>query len=426
MNAWLGCPPPLEDETLSSWFRRVATENGLNARELYRAAMPGGHLFSYDLDRTACISLTAALSVHTLLSQERITQMTLNRWNGIVTEDATSIGSSIWLPTVGRASGSKNFGQQICPSCLREDSTPYYRIHWRLSQLPYCTFHAEILVDRCPCCGQPIQVLKSASAQDTHLSCAGCGFDFRRVHPTAVDKKILPAHLHRVLLDGWGQAGEYRHIHAVIYFRILYVLVRLLVSGHASHNLRKACAQIFDEPRLEGANIPRLKQIERLTPRARMMALTTAERLLQDWPTSFISACKKAGLTSRHLLKGNQVYPFAFEDPIKRHLSKSRDKASSDEIVAAAEALKRRDIKPTRIALEETLGKKFKPPTDVVVPGRECIPYGTHRYWKLDGVSPEVRARAKIAARLAGENVGAWVDHALRRVLTENTTNDYI
>lgn len=48
---------------------------------------------------------------------------------------------------------------------------------------------------------------------------------------------------------------------------------------------------------------------------------------------------------------------------------------------------------------------------------RKCLPYGTHRYWKLDGVSPETRAKVKKAAKLAGENVGSWVERALREKL---------
>jgi hypothetical protein len=41
------------------------------------------------------------------------------------------------------------------------------------------------------------------------------------------------------------------------------------------------------------------------------------------------------------------------------------------------------------------------------------------RYWKLDGVSLEVRQAARVEAARAGESVGGWIDHVLRDVLSQ-------
>lgn len=46
-----------------------------------------------------------------------------------------------------------------------------------------------------------------------------------------------------------------------------------------------------------------------------------------------------------------------------------------------------------------------------------AAPWGKGRYWKLDGVSPEVKEAARGAAHRAGEGVGSWLDALLRREL---------
>lgn len=51
---WTVPPSPFEGESLSSWFVRLAHGNGIRPTDLYRAILPGGHLYQQDFDRTAC------------------------------------------------------------------------------------------------------------------------------------------------------------------------------------------------------------------------------------------------------------------------------------------------------------------------------------------------------------------------------------
>ena len=48
---WPGRPIPLEGETFSSWFSRVAHTNFLNPSDLYAAINPGARLYSLDFER---------------------------------------------------------------------------------------------------------------------------------------------------------------------------------------------------------------------------------------------------------------------------------------------------------------------------------------------------------------------------------------
>jgi len=87
--------------------------------------------------------------------------------------------------------------------------------------------------------------------------------------------------------------------------------------------------------------------------------------------------------------------------------------------MAAKAYLKARGIHPTYQALRHLLGLHFHAHRDMALPATKHAPYGTHRYWKLDGISPDVRAAAKRAAHKEGENVGAWVNKALRHKLQQ-------
>ena len=79
--------------------------------------------------------------------------------------------------------------------------------------------------------------------------------------------------------------------------------------------------------------------------------------------------------------------------------------------------MQRQDTLPTRGALSQVLGCKSKHIDELAVPAGDHCAYGTNRYWKLDGVSPEVRAAARAAAIHEGHNVGPWVDQILREAL---------
>jgi len=92
--------------------------------------------------------------------------------------------------------------------------------------------------------------------------------------------------------------------------------------------------------------------------------------------------------------------------------------ADSDELLAAKRVLRGRGQPATRRNLVQLMGAKPAALDQVTEPAvTDCAPWGKGRYWKLDGVSPEVKAAARIAAHRAGEGVGPWLDALLRREL---------
>lgn len=407
------------DESFVSWFARLAWAHGLSVAELYRTAMSGERLASKDLDRHLGNDLAARLEHHTGLDAQTIKQAGFHRWCGTVYAADDGAATIPWLPIAGRVHHRSAFGQQICPACLRDDRQRYLRAEWRLAFVTGCAIHKRLLLDRCPNCGSAV----SLTAQPTETAlpdrCGHCGLAYSTtalprcsVAGLAVQRQLLA-----IAYGEWPTLGEYGHIHPILYFRIVRQLYRLVATGQHALALRRALTT--DAEYQTTSSLPLIKEVERLNPRVRHALLLLAYRLLEDWPNRFVSACDKAGIYQRYLLKHKSTLPFAYTDTATRHLSRSTHSVNETELEQASSVLSRHRIEPSYSAMRELLGGKFQPKklrSKLLYPK---TPPGTHRYWKLDGVSPATRQAVRQAAHRSGENVGAWVDQALQRALSQ-------
>lgn len=299
---WPFRPRPVDDETFSSWFSRLAWANGLEPGELYRVALPGGRMHRADLDRFACDDLIAGLSTHTGVQQDDLRTRTLQRW--------------------------------------------------------------------------------AINAQ-----------------------------------GDWGELGSFGPVYPLAYLRILWIVYRLLATGRFAYPLREWVRRNLDTPDVPPSAIPRIKELERLPVQSRHILIQYADALLCDWPSRFVAACKGVGITSRVLLKYPAQTPFALWAPASSELHDGDYQPAPSEVTAARAFLEKRNTRPTRGALNQVLGCKSKHIYELAVAASDHCAYGTNRYWKLDGVSPDVRAAARAAAVHEGHNVGPWVDQILREAL---------
>jgi|GEM_PF-945693 len=410
-DLWPFRPRPFADESFSSWFARTAWANGLSASELYPIALPGARAYRIDLDRFACDALIENLSAHTGVPPDDLNARTFWHWTGKLFERDDGHIKLIWLPPAGRQQTGKSFGQQVCPICL-DDEEPYLRRDWRLSFVTTCNIHKVLLIDRCPNCTAPIQPLYTRYDVACMTACWHCGFDLRRSDIVSVPDLSAQQSLRLVLEDRWGRLGNYGPVHALAYFRILWTVYRLLATGRFAMPLRQWLGS--PEP---PSGIPRIKEVERLNPRCRHILVNMAMELMHDWPHRFIQACRDVSIRSRVLLKNSEHMPFALWEPVSFQLSDPVGEAAPADIKAAKAYLRAHKQRPTYRALQDLLGMHFHAHRDMALQSHKHMPYGSHRYWKLDGVSPAVRAAAKRAAHKKGENVGAWVDKALRGIL---------
>ena len=370
-----------------------------------------------DLDRFACDDLIVGLSIHSGVQQKHLRARTLKRWSGSLFGDDDGRCKLLWLPAAGMHQKSKSFGQQACVACLLDDTVPHLRAAHRLAFVTHCLRHGQLLIDRCPQCTAPIQPLYGSPHLGSVCRCWNCGFDFRHAEPTEVDAHRAQEDLIRIAQGDWGELGSFGPVHPLAYFRILWIVYRLLATGRFSYPLREWVCRILTVPDVPPSAIPRIKEIERIPVHSRHILVQYAYALLGDWPSRFVAACKYAGITSRVLLKSPAQIPFALWELASSELHDGNYQPAPSEIAAARGFLEKRNTRPTRGALSQVLGCKSKHIDELAVPAGDHCDYGSHRYWKLDGVGPNVRAAARAAAVHEGHNVGPWVDQILREAL---------
>ena len=116
MKLWPFCPELLPEETISSWFVRLAQANALTPAELHPIALPGAFRYTRDLDRYASDTMIDNLSVHAGVDAVRLANATFRRWAGVVFENDLGVNKLPWLPPAGWEASRCSFGQQMVAS----------------------------------------------------------------------------------------------------------------------------------------------------------------------------------------------------------------------------------------------------------------------------------------------------------------------
>lgn len=398
---------------------RRAAANGLRPAELFRIVQPGSDRNPRDLDRHADIPLLDLLTERTGLERDKLALATFRRWAGTVFSHDDGLNKMPWLPPAGREGGRRCFGQQLCPWCLQADPQPYLRLIWRLSFVTVCPVHGRLLLDRCPICSEPFGVLRMDRVQE--MRCQSCATDLRTFAADAplVDTVPVQKELLRTIGLGWSEMGTYGPVYSFAALDILALITRLLSGGRHAHALRGWVSSHADGLAVAPETIPRAREGALLGARARNVLVPMAHWLMSDWPHRFVAAAKSIGMTGRDICKRpDRDYPFAFAHAIEWHLKLPEKRGNRDEVLAAKEALRSQVGSVARRDLVNCFGTKrrtFSELADLVAP--DTAPWGKGRYWKLDGVSPEVKEAARSAAHRAGEGVGPWLDALLRREL---------
>ncbi|MEC4591904.1 TniQ family protein [Nitrospirillum amazonense] len=415
---WPGRPTLQADESLSSWFARLAVANGLQPAELHRILQPGGDRSPRDLDRHADFQMLDRLSAQTGITADALERTTFRRWAGYAFERDDGLAKLDWLPPAGRDGAARCFGQQACPLCLAGDAQPYLRLRWRLLFVSVCPVHGCLLIDRCPRCNEPMAILRQQ--QRGGVSCWSCGFDLRQAETVQPPVDYLPYQnrLLTVLADGWANLGDHVGLYSFMYLKVLALVVRLLTGGPHAYALREQAE--LREPGLAvpPQSLPRGRDLAVMAPGARTVLVAMAMVLMRDWPNTLAAAADAVGLASSHVRKRHgELLPFAFAQLVDWHLKKPFNAEGRIEVAGLKEMLERQGRKPTYREMVETAGTKLAAMSDMAEPVANGAVWGQGRYWKLDGVSPEVKEAARLMAHRSGQSVGPWLDNLLRQHL---------
>ncbi len=185
---WTIPVPLLPDELFSSWLVRVALAHGCDPLVVTGALWPEWRAWIVDLDRGLTEDRLAKLCTMSGIRAEAFNAGSLGTIIKKIADDAPHWP---WLLTYGTRNRKRHGGLQICPACLAEDKTPYYRLQWRLAWHVGCSKHDCMLLDRCPNCDAVFEPHR-LSAEDAHVAiCASCKHDLREAVKIPFDCNAL-------------------------------------------------------------------------------------------------------------------------------------------------------------------------------------------------------------------------------------------
>lgn len=347
---------PFEDELLSSWLVRLVRANIMSYRTFFELVLPKKTDRNKDIDRSADIETLRLFAAKTGTSIERAYQTTLRTYEGFIYERHNSQGSINWIMPIGIHGGAKmRYGLQCCPLCLLEGE-PYFRRRWRLAFVTVCVSHGNMLIDRCPECGDAISFYKTPVDKDSITLCKRCGYDLRGFCPDIASDRLL--NIQKRLLDaadkGWIMLAGHGPIYSQLFFKVLHQIARLLVIGKQARRFRKIVQQEVGLQQLEGIFAKSSSHIEHLRVNDRSVLTEAATWLLDDWPKRLVRICKVCRLRKTGLTRNMPCIPFWFTLAIDQ-VEKIPRIVSAEEVTNAIKHLMNRGKKVSLNSVNKTL-----------------------------------------------------------------------
>jgi len=360
---WPVHPRRLPDELLSSWLIRIAQAQGIKLHTFTQRAFPNYSVWNRDIDKTAPDGLLTILSQRTGRSLSEVYQSTLRSYEGYLFETLIP-GNTKWILPVGVYHRTrKRNGLAICPLCLAESNTPYFRRLWRIGFTVVCTKHSAWMIDECPICKYPICFHRNdfehkynATEKGMNI-CYNCQFDYIYSDvKIETDQLFLTflSNLEETLSKGYIEFGD-TYVYSHLYFCVLHQLVKLLCISESGIKLRHLLELesnfTYDYTLHNQTNF-----VETLSISGRRHTLRLISYLLEDLPKSFILACKKANITKSRLEKDMKVIPFWYFQILRNYLDETSYGPNYDEIKVACNYLQNINQPISRKALKDLMG----------------------------------------------------------------------
>ncbi|MBX9871228.1 MAG: TniQ family protein [Burkholderiaceae bacterium] len=352
-SRFLARPSQLPDESLSSWRQRTAWANG------YRLfPIPNGHLRRSDPDmgfNEAELQWVAALHDTTV---DACHAMTLSGQIGRFVSHVASRSQPRWWLRSRYGMTDRHHGSMYCPHCLEEDSSPYFRLSWRLGFTTVCTKHEVLLTDQCPQCGRA--PWPSACAIGSHISprfgsfdqCPYCDYNLtnqtmsRLASPTVVDFAATRPET----LAGLFQADIVESLLALRSICHLFIRNRprraIIDSGSRWSAIARAVS-----PACLVQN-----SIEHAPVNDRHLLITASVEICKSWPNSFCDFAVAAGVTRAHFNGSTSIHPIWMNNVIDERLAlQNRFITAADKLLAFNQLTAALGRRPSKFELRRAL-----------------------------------------------------------------------
>lgn len=310
---WPIHPQPQESELLSSWMVRLAHGNCYKTHDFYCQYFGRERqIWNRDIDHHAPEWLLRGLSNYSGLSIERLEQMCLRSYEGLVFESFADMSVTRGMLALAVYHRRRQiYGQQFCPLCLLESETPYLRKEWRVATICVCHIHQVVLRDRCEHCQAPMMQYRSdmhtrhGFPRDTDIErCSVCRKLFTGNHSTVIDPDLseLQNKIYDCIRTGVAFVAE-RPLYSFIFLEG----IRTMMQGVARIEKIKERVQA-QKIVLETSEIE-----------LRLQLLTQCAKLIKSWPVNFAEYLKTSKQPYSNIVSRNTdgSAPYWIEQVIK-------------------------------------------------------------------------------------------------------------
>ncbi len=400
---------PQEDESLFSWISRFAALQGMTAKQLLTCF----HLsFPSDLDRIYERHFFDTLAKISGKYPHNIRNLGFDRYDSFLFEHDKLTPSLPWLQRISLPYKRRVFQMSLCPLCLAE--RPYVRLQWRLGFVFCCPQHKVWLVRETSLDDLSPMIHKDRSQEEMPL-------------PASEEVVALQNRWLEVLERGWTEMGNYSVQYSFVWFAVARVFMRWVLGEGCFIEMRRVAEKALGLRHLPLDNFRAVGSSDKffeLSLPKRAHILRCVDWLMGDYPQRFVSLCQDLRIPSRLLGKRcKNAYPFALSDPLLEHLHRPHYTAPQAEIEALKKALAQQadDCRVSLKQIQESGGYKLTTRRELSDSVHKGAGYGEGRYWKLDGVTKEVKVAVRRRACEEGVTVAWWVESTLQQALAPKT-----
>ena len=360
-------PQPFEDELLSSWMVRLSLSNGWHLHTFYSKVLGyNGPIWNRDIDRFQQPELYSCLSNATHVDITKIKELSLHSYYGILFANNPDAANHHWIMPIGVYHRIRRCaGLQVCPICLRKDSVPRYRKHWRLAFVSICHIHKVKLIDRCPFCGAIIEFhrlglgTKNKFLPDENIClCHKCGGDLRGAEADGLDcydGNTITSYIE--LLDrfycGVPDIGNETFAMSLSYYEGLRVLVKTILHPYARSFRRYVSNVIGCNDEL---STYKHKQFEYYPVQERLNVMLMLCWILDDWPRRLYAVAEKGLIKRTAISEDLSRLPYWLYKQVDACMPNALYIPSKDEMVSVLSYVARKHSMINKKILSEEMG----------------------------------------------------------------------
>ena len=340
-------PLSLDDELLSSWLVRTAYMHHTDPSTFLNLHFPeyGRELWERDLDLYCDGNLVKRLAEKTGFKEEIIYKMTLNSYEGWLSEEIYPNNRNTFIIPIHRRSRNvRQFAQRLCPLCLKEDKQPYLRKKWRLFFSTACVKHNCFLIDKCQECGTPFMVNKRLN-DGNFPHCRKCGFSFMTAESEFISENSYGLKAIKALygiLDGGIFMFENRPVYSFLFFNVLNYFTKLVKYGYRK-GLRLE-ESYLEENGLPISDIRGIPYVMELDIRQQYALFSALIKIFEN-QENITGFCAENKITVKKISRSMDCVPFWFTETYDS-INKAKYCYTSEEIKNGLIYLRKHGIRP--------------------------------------------------------------------------------